>query len=615
MTFSSQLGCPVKCDCDYRAYNMSCNSTDLTRFPLNMVWCPENLAMVDNNIETIENGSFSPCGSTIITLNLRNAGIMVIEDGAFDEFSKILTLDLRDNKVKEIQESIFKGMTNIATIYFQNNLIESARGRKLTYDITETSKAVLYLNNNKLKKIEAMLPKGIDTMYLDDNDISEITPDFAVFPLITLNGLSLRGNRIKTIQRRAFVGLTNVTWFQNEDSPLKKLTYITLDDNIIEDIEPFAFEGLPAVKCINISGNNLKKLKPNMFRALTSLNLLCLINSNVETVEPETFRDLDALVELNLSNNRIEALEDEVFLDLPLLKVLNVSHNRIQTIKMEIFTGLHMLKTLNLSFNDITYLKTASFANLHNLELLDLSHNKIVTTEADAFQNVPHLEKLILDYNEIIKVQPLSFQKLPNLRELSFKHNKITSLSPQLDQKLNILRTDMYLRGNTVQVPEPKEKMSLKGLLILDLSHNHLQDLPPGVFKETGKLFSLRLKHNKFQFLRSGALIGLRELNELDLHNNPLKCDCAMLGTYIYTTRNKIDTKLFHESQPICMAPEKHKNKQWDVLESIYNLSACQPVQPLAAAYQVALFVVGPILLITVGILTYYFQSIMRKIM
>jgi len=127
-----------------------------------MVWCPENL---DNNIAAIENGSFSPCDDTILTLNLKNAGITVIEDGTFDKFPKTVTLDLRNNQVKEIQEGIVRGMTNIATIYFQNNLIENARGEKLTYDIKETTKAVLYLNNNKLKKIEATLPKGIDTIY------------------------------------------------------------------------------------------------------------------------------------------------------------------------------------------------------------------------------------------------------------------------------------------------------------------------------------------------------------------------------------------------------------------------------------------------------------------
>jgi len=118
----------------------------------------------------------------------------------------------------------------------------------------------------------------------DDDDISEITPDYAVFPLITLNTVSLRGNKIKTIQRRAFAGFTNATWFRNEDSPLKKLTYIILDDNAIEDIEPFAFEGLPAIKGINISGNNLRILKPSMSHSLPSLNKLCLIGSKVEVI-------------------------------------------------------------------------------------------------------------------------------------------------------------------------------------------------------------------------------------------------------------------------------------------------------------------------------------------
>jgi hypothetical protein len=78
MTFGSRLGCPVQCNSDYRAHNMSCNSTKLIKFPLNMVWCPEILAMVDNNIAARENGSFSPCGDTILILNLRNAGIMVM---------------------------------------------------------------------------------------------------------------------------------------------------------------------------------------------------------------------------------------------------------------------------------------------------------------------------------------------------------------------------------------------------------------------------------------------------------------------------------------------------------------------------------------------------------
>ena len=85
------------------------------------------------------------------------------------------------------------------------------------------------------------------------------------------------------------------------------------------------------------------------------------------------------------------------------------------------------------------------------------------------------------------------------------------------------------------------------------------------------------------------------------------------IHTHTHTPLKIKDTNVFHGSQPICMVPEKHENKQWDVLESIYNSSACQPVQRLAAVYQVTLFILGSILLITVGTLTYCFQ-IMRKI-
>jgi hypothetical protein len=63
------------------------------------------------------------------------------------------------------------------------------------------------------------------------------------------------------------------------------------------------------------------------------------------------------------------------------------------------------------------------------------------------------------------------------------------------------------------------------------------------------------------------------------------------------------------------MAPEKYKNKNWQVLENVYNSSACQPLKPLAAANQaVFFFVMGPILFIIIGILTYYFQKIIRNI-
>ncbi|XP_069694549.1 insulin-like growth factor-binding protein complex acid labile subunit [Periplaneta americana] len=613
--FGARLGCPEQCVCEYRSYEMWCNATTLVEFPQELVWCPEELAAIKNHVAVLRNGSFSPCGDTLLLLNLTSAGIHVIERGAFDDFYKLQNLDLRDNNITTIWESMFIGLVGIESIFLQNNLIDTVEVGTRSYDGGESYNGVLYLNNNRLKKLESGIPKGISVLYLDHNEIDEVTPDLAVFSLVSLRFISLKGNRIETLKRRAFVGFTDATWFQNEDSPLKNLEHIILDDNRLRDIEPFSFEGLPKVKGINISGNDLRVLNPNIFRALTSLKSLWIVGSGVEEMRPEAFRDLDALEELDLSRNRISFIHGEVFADLPILERLALGYNLISTVSGDMFSGLLELKLLNLTFNRITRLEKASFLGLDGLEVLDLTYNLIESTEPDAFCNLTGLDKLLLDHNRMTKVQPLSFRELPSLRELSLSHNRISSLSPQLDERLSILRTDLYLRGSTVEIPEPREKLSLRRLLVLDLSGNELQDLPPGVFRETARVFSLRLRNNSFRFLRAGALLGLRRVYELSLHDNPLQCDCALLGAYLYTSRNKIDTKLFEKTEPLCEAPALYAGQEWSVaLEQVYESAACAPLQPLAAANQAGLFVVGPILLVVIGIVTYYFQKIVRKI-
>ena len=610
----SKLGCPNGCDCEYRGYNMSCsNNKSLKAFPRYMVWCPEVLVMENNSIEFMPKDALTPCGDTIVNMSLKYCGIKVIENGVFRDFYKLMFLDLRYNLIKKIHEDLFLGLRDIIEIHLENNLIDEVeRSNIVSYDLDETPKGNLFLNHNKLKRFEGGLPKGMENMYLEGNDIKEIVPETSVFPLLSLDTLFLNGNKIRKIKRRAFVGFVNETWFRNEDSPLQTLQEIVLDDNLIEDIEPFAFEGLPYIRGLNMSRNNLKIMKPNMFRALTGLKKLCIMNSQLEYIETDAFRDLDALNELNLSNNTLRDIKNNVFIDLPTLEILNLFGNKLKNIRKEMFFGLNQTKLLNLSANEIEVLKAASFQGMEKVETLDLSHNFITTTEQNAFQNMSNLDRLILDHNRIVKVQPLTFREIPMLRELSFKYNKITSLSPQLDDRLNVLRTDLYLRGNTVEIPEPEEIMSLEKLVTMDLSHNELQDLPPGVFREVKGLFSLRLNNNKFKFLRQLALKGLRRIYELNLHDNPIRCDCNMLGIWFYATLNKIDTKLLTDGLT-CSAPSRYRGKPWDVLQEVEKSAQCEPLQPLGAGNQAGLFVLGPILLIIVGIMTYYTQKVIRR--
>lgn len=611
---ASKLGCPNGCDCEYRGYNMSCsNNKSLKAFPRYMVWCPEVLIMENNSIAVMPADALTPCGDTIVNMSLNSCGIQEIHNGVFRDFYKLYFLDLRNNLIKKIHENLFVGLTNIDVIHFEYNLIDEVEMANITtYELEEAPKGVLYLNHNKLKRFEGGIPRGLEKIYLYGNNIEEIVPETSVYPLLSLDILYLNGNKIKKIKRRAFVGSVNDAWFRTEDSPLQKLQHIVLDDNLIEYIEPFAFEGLPVIQGLNMSGNKLTTMKADMFRALTGLKKLYIMKSGVKDIEIDTFRDLDTLEELNLSNNLISNLRENVFADLLLLATMNLSGNKLKNIRKEMFFGLNETKILNLSRNIIEELKAASFQGMEKVEVVDLSYNLITTTQQNAFQNMSSIDRIILDHNKIIKVEPLTFREIPTLRELSFRFNKITSLSPQLDKELNILRTDLYLRGNTIEIPEPKEIMNLERLVTMDLSHNELRDLPPGVFREVKQLFSLYLNNNKFKFLRVTALNGLRRIYELNLHENPIRCDCNMLGTWLFVSLNKIDTKLFDEDLT-CSSPAKYKGKTWEVLNNVINSTQCEPLKPLGAGDQTGLFVLGPILLIIIGIMTYYTQKLIRK--
>ncbi|PSN53025.1 hypothetical protein C0J52_01153 [Blattella germanica] len=568
-----------------------------------MVWCPELLIMENNTLPIMWNDSLTPCGDTIVNMSLRNCGIEEIHVGVFADFYKLLFLDLRYNKVKKIHENLFIGMTSIIDVYFQHNEIqEYEMSEKVSYEPEDNPIGTLYLGNNKMTRFEGGVPRGFKFLNVTDNPLEEIVPGTAVFPLLSVDTVFFNRNKIKVLRRRAFCGFVNESWFRNEDSPLQLLQRIVLDDNLIEAIEPFAFEGLPVINSIDMSGNRLKTLTQNMFMGLLDLSQLTIANSNVEDIQLEAFRDLDGLKFLNLSHNKISTLRTDVFLDMPFVEKIDLSFNKLREVRKEMFVGLNETKLFNLSYNQIKVVRTASFKGMQKVEVLDLSHNLIVRTEKDAFINMSTLDTLILDHNRMVRVQPLSYRDIPRLRELRFKFNRIRTLSPKHDEQVNVLRTDLYLRGNTIEVPEPKDVMKLKNLAVLDLTHNELEELPPGVFRGVPGLFSLRLGHNKMKYLRERALVGLRRLYELDLHGNPIRCDCNMVGIWVYATLNKIDTKVFSDDDLTCRSPLRHRGKSWhEILMQIENSTACEPLKPLGAGNQAGLFVLGPILLVIIG--------------
>ncbi|XP_045121436.1 leucine-rich repeat-containing G-protein coupled receptor 5-like isoform X3 [Portunus trituberculatus] len=196
---------------------------------------------------------------------------------------------------------------------------------------------------------------------------------------------------------------------------------------------------------------------------------------------------------------------------------------------------------LDLSFNNLTELKPRALTPFPALQTLILANNRIKKIAPEAFLGL-NLEVLHLEENALTSLVEV---ELPaGLRELSLEKNHLTALPPSLSslhslQTLNVARNrltvlkDGDLRGlhnllilslhyNKITAVEDRAFVRMKRLEILNLEGNALTEVPP-VVPHCTKLRQLHLGHNRLSYFGEKALAGLRKLQEVALHFNPLR--------------------------------------------------------------------------------------------
>ncbi|ELU08359.1 hypothetical protein CAPTEDRAFT_227678 [Capitella teleta] len=80
----------------------------------------------------------------------------------------------------------------------------------------------------------------------------------------------------------------------------------------------------------------------------------------------------------------------------------------------------------------------------------------------------------------------------------------------------------LNMRHNTIDTLHPDSFAGIRDLVILDLSHNHLVNLPPRFLHPLQELQSLRLKYNQINDITPMAFWGAHHVTELDLTGNEL---------------------------------------------------------------------------------------------
>ena len=307
--------------------------------------------------------------SNVRWLSLQNCGITddMLSSVDFSKLTSLAFFDLTYNPE----------LSDISCLADLQNPIESFRFDYTAVTdfsaISDLSVRALSAEGNGIADLSTILSQDIEDLYLNDNEISDIS---SLSCLPTLSILELANNRISDI------------------SPLGKgeyLTNIDLSGNSISDISPLA-------KCTRLYS---VELGDNEITSLTPLS---------------SFRSIYCI---DVSSNKLtnlDGLEQDIE-----LSILYAKDNDITDING--LSNCTVLTSVELQNNKLTDISVLS-KSAATLGTLRLSGNMI--SDISPLGNTPELEELTLDDNKVTTLDALS--ESVNLERISAENNKITSI-------------------------------------------------------------------------------------------------------------------------------------------------------------------------------------------
>ena len=402
------------------------------------------LAIIDlshNKISEVSGSMFEKFAS-LRYLNLSHNEVKKIGFGAFGNVPTLLEIDLRYNKIRDV--SSISGLFSLNVLKLQHNQLKSVPAIPVALNH-------LYLESNLIDKVPCSSFQAINaliTLILKNNSIQSVDPD-SFCNLLTLNRLDLSANRLSDLSKLVptLQKLSSLQSLQLNDnnitaipSPnafgyLPTLFVLDLSGNGIDYISPSAFNGLLQLNSLNLSRNHLGSLEEKVFQGLTSLRTLDISFSGLLKIENRTYtclEDLLSLENLHLQGNNISQLTSRSLPSSPWtpfnIRYLDLSFNYLDSVKTA--TGFETIRELNLSHNRIRTLNVNVFGNMTALTSLDLSHNRLTNVPSGSFRllnstQVVILERLNLSSNKIRDVSGTELVNLPFLKNVDLRFNSI----------------------------------------------------------------------------------------------------------------------------------------------------------------------------------------------
>ena len=416
------------------------------------------------------------------------------------------------------------------------------------------------------KSTRLVLPSVTKELYLAKDYIGPFQNN-SINRLLNLEVLDMSYNRINVLQTGVFRFMEKLKWLSLRGNMLtnigedlfqdnRNLEYLDLSYNLFRFLPDPSIRFMSNLKVFNISYNSLVFAKlGTRFQVTTKLEVmdfsgndlgfisaddldimsgwesrvpkvLNYSNCNLRVIEPEAIKNVKNLKQLVLSNNVnlelsnltdfLSAAQEVNLMKLDLsytnlsqkinmsdltsdtlgalaIQELNLAGNHFKEIDEHALTYLTLIR-LDLSNNQISSL-SAGLAQLHNLVYLDLSENRITTVDENFKTNIINMETLLLSNNQLSDESGLDIEGAVNLIDLDLSGNRLGTFS--IPRDLTKLKTINLARNKLTSFSNNEPLVGLEDLNRIDLSNNQLISLGAFMFRDSPNLVHADFSRNK----------------------------------------------------------------------------------------------------------------------
>uniref|UniRef100_A0A0N5A498 LRRCT domain-containing protein n=1 Tax=Parastrongyloides trichosuri TaxID=131310 RepID=A0A0N5A498_PARTI len=339
----------------------------------------DSLTIVDTAITNIPSNVFTDF--TILRLVMNRNTLETIQNGAFNGnmLDSLVELDLSDNNLRQVPQQGLTELRALRKIYLNRNRISTLSSTAFDN----------YVSRDKLLKLELAGNRLTNAAFMNSNVLRSLT---------SLTELSLETNSLTQIPSYALAGcretLINLNLGLNQINQVPvgaldfpKLTSLSLEFNGIVTIIPQAFQGVPILQYLYLTGNKFPTWNPEMFFYIRQLRTLGIGETPISIIPEDAFKYTPNLIRLEMSEAAVYQIDQGAFQRTKLIQAIIMNRNRLNEVRSDYFTGLNDLYSIDLQNNRIERVDDAAFANLPSIRHLDISYNLIQTMPTNTFTN------------------------------------------------------------------------------------------------------------------------------------------------------------------------------------------------------------------------------------